>query len=217
MLILFIHTEIYAKIYKYTDSKGITHYSDQPFYSEINDYSTSYKDEIIELECIDCAEERFFDNIIHHASTLFEIDPALIKAIIKVESDFNPRAVSHAGAKGLMQLMPKTAYEMEVINPFNPEENIVGGTKYFRYLLNRFDNDLKISLAAYNAGETAVIKNGGVPGYKETKEFITKVMKYYNYYKKYLMSKDRIIQYVDENNIIHITNTSGPFLESIYP
>lgn len=213
-LLMLYSCPILAKIYKYKDSNGVTHYSDRPFYLETTEYSTDDIGHIIQLEG---ADEIFLDKIIYRISRIYEIDPALIKAIIKVESDFNPTAVSRAGAQGLMQLMPLTAYNMKVSNPFDPEDNIIGGTRYFKYLLERFDNDLKISLAAYNAGETAVTKYGGVPRYKETREFIRKVIKYYRHYEKQIWSTENITQYLDENNILHITNTSGPFLRKIYP
>jgi soluble lytic murein transglycosylase len=114
-----------------------------------------------------------------------------------------------------MQLMPKTAYKMDVTDPFNPEENIFGGVKYFKYLLDRFDNNLEISLAAYNAGETAVLKYGGIPRYRETRQYVKKVIKQYTYYKNKRRPDDRVYLFVDDDNILHITNTSGPFLEGV--
>jgi len=201
-----------AKIYKYTDSNGITHYSDRPIYHDYVIYSDDTDEDYSEL---DSANEIFLDRIINRASRIFDIDSTLIKAVIKVESDFNPRAISRAGAKGLMQLMPKTAYEMDVTDPFDPEENIFGGTKYLRYLLDRFENNLEISLAAYNAGETAVIKCGGIPGYRETKNYVRKVLKQYQHYKGKKRPDDRVYLFVDDDNVLHITNTSGPFLGRI--
>lgn len=214
---------LHAKIFKYTDSKGVVHYSDQPFYNETAIYMEQDAEEIMGLDYINCAKERSFDEIIYKASSIFEIDPALLKAIIKVESDFNPTAVSRAGAKGLMQLMPNTAFDMDVYDPFDPEDNILGGTRYFKYLLKKFSNNLKISLAAYNAGETAVNRTGGIPSYRETREFVKRVIKYYEIYKglmekeiqQYSLPKDGIIQFVDENNIIHITNRPGRYLKRV--
>lgn len=213
-VIVFFPYPIRAKIYKYTDSNGVTHYSDRPFYIDYCTYSQNSKGYIIQS---DKADEMFLDRVITRVSGIFDMDPALIKAVIKAESDFNPTAVSRAGAKGLMQLMPQTAYSLDVKDPFDPEDNIIGGTRYLKYLLNKFDNNLKISLAAYNAGETAVIKNGGIPRYKETRGFIRKVMKYYAHYKTQIWLNDGVSQFVDKNNILHITNTSGPFLEKISP
>ncbi|MGA1839123.1 MAG: transglycosylase SLT domain-containing protein [bacterium] len=211
LLWIFFPHRIGAKVYKYTDSNGVTHYTDRPVYHDFHIYSEDYDD----YDEIDSVNEIFLDRIINRVSRVFNIDSNLIRAIIKVESNFNTRAVSRAGAKGLMQLMPKTAYKMDVSDPFNPEENIFGGVKYFKYLLDRFDNNLEISLAAYNAGETAVLKYGGIPKYRETRQYVKKVLKQYSYYKSKRRPDDRVYLFVDDDNILHITNTSGPFLEGI--
>jgi soluble lytic murein transglycosylase len=111
------------------------------------------------------------------------VDPSLIKAVIKAESDFNKEAVSRKGAQGLMQLMPGTANAMKVQNPFNPEENIFGGTRYLSLMLERFKNNKRLALAAYNAGPEEVETHKGVPPFPETKSFIRKVLDYYKQYK----------------------------------
>jgi membrane-bound lytic murein transglycosylase MltF len=108
------------------------------------------------------------------------VDPALVEAIIRVESDFNPRAVSPKGAMGLMQLMPGTAALYGVSNPFDPQENLAGGIRYIRDLLRYFGGDLPRALAAYNAGETAVLAYGGLPPYRETREYVKKVLARYH-------------------------------------
>ncbi len=102
------------------------------------------------------------------------MDPALVEAIIAIESDFNPRAISPKGALGLMQLMPQTASRYGVSNPFDPQENLTGGTRYLKDLLRRFDGDLPRALAAYNAGETAVLMYRDLPPYRETREYVQK-------------------------------------------
>jgi len=107
------------------------------------------------------------------------VDPELIRAIIKVESDFNPFAISVKGAQGLMQLMPATAQELKVANPFHPEQNIQGGVRYLRYLLDLFGGDLVLALAAYNAGENAVLRYRSVPPFPETRAYIQKVLSLY--------------------------------------
>ncbi len=114
----------------------------------------------------------------------YNIDPNLIKAIIRAESGFDRYAVSEKGAKGLMQLMPATAREMRVSDPFNPEQNIAGGVRYLRKLLHMFNGDLVLSLAAYNAGPNQVKRAGGVPGISETKRYIKRVLSYYERYGK---------------------------------
>ncbi|PHR29754.1 MAG: lytic transglycosylase [Desulfotalea sp.] len=124
-----------------------------------------------------------YDYDIKRIARRYRIDPPLIKAIIHVESDFNHRAVSSHGAQGLMQLMPATARELRVSNPFNPRENIEGGTRYFRKMLDNFKGDLILSLAAYNAGPGRVARAGGVPQIKETRRYVNKVLKRYRAYK----------------------------------
>jgi soluble lytic murein transglycosylase-like protein len=123
-----------------------------------------------------------YDLEIRRVSRLYNVDPSLIKAIIHTESDFDDQAVSRSGAQGLMQLMPATARELRVTNPFDPWENIDGGTRYFRSLLDIFNEDLVLSLAAYNAGPGLVTRTGGVPEIAETKHYIKKVLKRYKVY-----------------------------------
>lgn len=114
--------------------------------------------------------------LIDKYSEKYNIDKNLVKAVVKQESGFNPRAVSHAGAMGLMQLMPSTAKGLGVRNPFDAEQNIAGGTKYLKNLINKYDS-VKLGLAAYNAGSGAVNKYGGVPPYRETQNYVNKIMK----------------------------------------
>lgn len=125
-----------------------------------------------------------FDELIIEAADRYEVDPALVKAIIMAESGYNPKAVSSRGAKGLMQLMPRTAKALGVEDCFDPKHNINGGVKYLRKLLDRFDGDVRLSLAAYNAGAANVWRHKGVPPYKATRFYIEKVFKYYMRFKK---------------------------------
>jgi len=124
-----------------------------------------------------------YDRLIHYYGVRYNIDPHLIRAVIRTESAFNPTAVSKKGAQGLMQLMPATAKELKVRNPFDPEENISGGTRYLRSLLDTFQQDLRLALAAYNAGPTIVRKVWAVPEYPETVQYINRVLNYYRAYK----------------------------------
>ena len=107
------------------------------------------------------------------------LHPALVNAVIKAESDFDPMAVSRAGAVGLMQLMPQTAVRLEVTNPYDPEENIGGGTRLLRQLLDRFEGNLPLALAAYNAGESRVERYRTLPPIEETRQYVSRVLKYY--------------------------------------
>ncbi|MBW1636931.1 MAG: lytic transglycosylase domain-containing protein [Deltaproteobacteria bacterium] len=128
-------------------------------------------------------DSRVYDKDIASVSRRYNVDQHLIKAIISTESAFNHRAVSRRGAKGLMQLMPATARELRVYNPFNPQENIDGGTRYFKSLLKTFGGDVKLSLAAYNAGPGQVLRANGIPPIPETVRYVKKVLRQYRIYK----------------------------------
>ena len=128
--------------------------------------------------------ERSFQPIIQRAALRYDIDPALVKAIIMAESEYNPRAISVKGAKGLMQLMPVTAKSLGVNDVFNPEQNIHAGVRYFKSLLKQFDGDVKLALAAYNAGSRNVRHYKGIPPFKDTKRYLKKVYRYYEFYKE---------------------------------
>lgn len=119
-----------------------------------------------------------FDSIVKKCAKENNIDESIIKAVIKAESGFNSQAKSPVGALGLMQLMPSTAKGLGVDNPLNPEQNIAGGTKYLKGLINRFDGRLDLAIAAYNAGPGAVQKYGGIPPYKETQNYVKRVLDY---------------------------------------
>ncbi len=121
-----------------------------------------------------------YHRIINKKSDKYRIESSLLKAVITVESNWNSNAVSHAGAMGLMQLMPTTAHDLNVTNPFNPEDNIDGGAKYLRYLLDKFNGNLSYALAAYNAGPTRVKRHRGIPPIKETQQYVKRVLSVYN-------------------------------------
>lgn len=124
-----------------------------------------------------------FAKIIRSTSERYGVDPHLVRSIIKVESDFNPRARSPKGARGLMQLMPATARQHNVVNIYNPKENIEGGVRHLRLLLDHFRGEIPLTLAAYNAGVKAVKKYGGVPPFGETRRYVRRVLAYYRGYR----------------------------------
>jgi len=124
--------------------------------------------------------KNIYDKIITQMATKYKVDFNLIKAVIAIESSYNKNAVSPVGAQGLMQLMPMTAKRFSVSNSFDPKQNIEGGTKYLKFLLKLFDGDIELVLAAYNAGEGAVKKYNGIPPYRETKNYVPKVLNTYN-------------------------------------
>ncbi len=119
------------------------------------------------------------DDIIMAAAQRHGVDVNLVRSLIKVESNFNPRAISNKGAMGLMQLMPRTARELGVANPFDPAQNVDGGVRHFKGLLQDFHGDIQLSLAAYNAGAGAVARNGGVPPYTETRNYVNRITRMY--------------------------------------
>jgi len=132
--------------------------------------------------------DRLFDPIIFQAASRHHVEPALVKAIIMAESGYNSKATSNKGARGLMQLMPATAEMLGVEDYYHPEDNINAGVKYFKQLLNQFDDDVELALAAYNAGSGRVREYQGVPPYKATQEYIKKVFEYYEFYKEQMSS-----------------------------
>ncbi len=182
MLVLFTGLEAYADIYKYISDDGTVYFTNAPMdrngsvvvrekrsYQRSNkQYSNAYVD------------REGFHNMAEEKARQHNIDPQLIKAVIKAESNWNPDAVSSKGAQGLMQLMPSTASIMGVSNPFNPEDNIDGGIRYLKYLLQKFNGNLTLALAAYNAGPKLIERIKSVPPIPETITYVNRVINYYS-------------------------------------
>lgn len=168
----------FADVYMYIDSSGVLNFTDVPTSS---DYKVYIKERPQKIDRQYSMQE--YDDIIRKAQKKHGVEFSLIKAVIKVESDFNPRVVSKKGAKGLMQIMPGNFELLSVSDPFNPLENIMGGVFYLKRLLKRYENKLPLALAAYNAGPEAVDKYKQIPPYEETQNYVRKVMKIYNQYK----------------------------------
>jgi hypothetical protein len=153
-----------------------------------------------------------YETIIEKYAAQYNIDPALISSLISAESDFNTKAVSGKGAGGLMQLMPETASRLGVKDVFDPEQNIRGGVQHLRYLLDTFDNDLSLSLAAYNAGENLVQRLGRIPDFKETHDYVRSITKKYGrkevaYTQEPAARKPATFRWIDENGVLHLQDT----------
>lgn len=168
-------------IYKGVDDEGVLHITDNPSNDRKMQWIRVYKAKRILISPM--IDVKKYDYLISKAADKFNLDSALIKAIIKAESNFNHRAVSPVGAQGLMQLMPKTASSLKVDDSFHPEKNIEGGARYLRYLLNIYKGNLSLALAAYNAGEGAVAKyHYNIPPYRETQNYVKRVLSFYREY-----------------------------------
>ena len=179
LAVLFYCAPLYAAdgYYTYRDNKGVIHFSN--FYSD-----KRYKPMNAQQKSRPLFTVERIEKIIRSAAYRHAVDPKLVKAVVKVESDFNPGAVSRAGAQGLMQLMPETSRELNVSNPYDPYQSIDGGVRHLKKMLSFFKGDLKLALAAYNAGKTTVLRYKGIPPYKETKNYVKKVLTYYNQYRR---------------------------------
>jgi soluble lytic murein transglycosylase-like protein len=172
-----------AKIYTYLDAQGLRHYTDVPDNSRYRLLDLSPQDRTVSGDRYDAlllAKATQYDSIIEHAAISSAVEPNLLRAVIVVESGFNSRAVSKRGAVGLMQLMPATATRFGVSNPYDPRQNVHAGARYLKFLIDRFGNDIRLALAAYNAGEDAVERNGGqIPPFYETQVYVPRVLKIY--------------------------------------
>lgn len=180
-----------ADIYKYVDAYGRVYLTDRPEHGGYKrlvrtwkGWSQSRGAASINYRLLEANRRRFSESIARAARSR-ELPTALVHAVITAESAYDPNAVSSAGAVGLMQLMPQTAARYGVQDRRDPVANITGGTRYLRYLLGLFDNDLVLAIAAYNAGENAVIEHGRrIPPYEETQTYVKRVLKYYDDYRK---------------------------------
>ncbi len=174
-----------ADIYTYTDANGVVHYSNVPpgRQSGVRRIRTSSPapEPRGGQPPRDSSPDRYtrYDAYIREAAALYRLPVSFIRAVIKVESNYNPGVVSSAGACGLMQLMPMTSVRMGVTDPFEPRQNILGGARLLRILANHFNGDLVLTIAAYNAGEGAVMRYRGIPPYEETQRYVRRVLRWY--------------------------------------
>ncbi|MFH1573781.1 MAG: lytic transglycosylase domain-containing protein, partial [Acidobacteriota bacterium] len=197
----------------YVDQNGIRTLSNIPPSSAVTKLQVSgvlVRPSLASLPSIPGASPAL-DSIIEQYAREYQLDPDLLRSIIKTESGFNAKAVSPKGAQGLMQLMPATAERLGVKNPFDPEQNVRGGARHMRTLLDTFDNDLTLSLAAYNAGENLVQRLGRIPNYRETQDYVRTVTRLYG--KKEMAESGpaapppvQMFRFWDRNGVLHLTN-----------
>jgi soluble lytic murein transglycosylase len=191
----------YAEIFKYIDRDGAIHYTNTPTYATSTDVSlpplteATFQRYFPRCTATQGFQPGFFPRLsklpnqavydphIKMTCKLYGLDCNLVRAMILAESGFNPQAVSPKGAMGLMQLMPDTSRDLGVLNPFDPQQNIDGGARYLRMMLDQFGNDTALALAAYNAGPEAVTKHGGIPPFDETQIYVKTVMDFYDRYR----------------------------------
>jgi soluble lytic murein transglycosylase-like protein len=166
-------------IYAYTDTQGVTHFTNRP-HTDRRFKKVKMSDRVAPKR-YRAPHSRAYDLLIDDAAARQGIPPALVKAVIAAESAFDSGAVSRKGAKGLMQLMPDTALEVGVSDPFEPAQNVRGGTTYLRAMIDRY-GDVGRALAAYNAGPTTVDRYGGIPPFRETQDYVDRVLAYYRRY-----------------------------------
>jgi soluble lytic murein transglycosylase len=200
-LVLLGHEGYGQALYAYTDENGIRVFTNIAPEDAVRDLVVTGSPPSVSS----------LDDIIEKYARHYRLDPSLIRSIIETESGFNPEAVSPKGARGLMQLMPETAERLGVENSFDPEQNIHGGVRHFRSLLDTFNNDLALSLAAYNAGENLVQRLGRVPKIKETQDYIQSITKLYgkndlNAHNPQSVKYPQTFSFYDDSGVLNLTN-----------
>ena len=193
LLTLFISNEVMADIYKFTDTDGRVYYTDEPRHSLykriiksktfrypiLNNYNNNYN---AKVRTYTGANKKRFADLIEQAAYRHNVDAKLVHAVIQTESAYNSTAQSPKGAVGLMQLMPETARRFGVTDRNDPDQNVDGGTRYLKHLINMFNPNIDLAVAAYNAGENAVIRyNNSIPPYPETQNYVKQVLALYNH------------------------------------
>lgn len=174
-----------ADIYRYEDDEGIVHFTDAPTDKRFKIFMRDLKKDKelrTKLKFSASVNAAEYDQIIKAYADKYGVSASLIKAVIHAESGYNPNAVSSKGAGGLMQLMPDTARSLKVVDRFNPRDNVDGGVRYLRFLIDTFRGDISLALAAYNAGLSKVAKYGGIPPYNETRNYVNRVLSYMQTY-----------------------------------
>ena len=208
ILFFFLTLQVDTELFRYIDKDGIVYLTDTPPHSgyrsiTMNIPSKMSKKTLTPDKEIKNFSRYSFSDEIETIAYKYDIEPELITAIIEAESNFDPNATSPDGAMGLMQLMPKTAIAYMVENPYNPQQNLEGGTKYLHKLLNMFNGDLRLAIAAYNAGENTVKKYNGIPPFSETKKFVKKVTSIYH---SLIKNEKKVYRFVSSDGTITFTD-----------
>ena len=176
-----------ADIYRYVDEDDIIHFTDAPTDKRFKIFMRDFKKDKelrTKLRYASSVNPSEYEQLIKSCSEKYGVNQSLIKAVIHAESGYDPNAVSRKGASGLMQLMPETAKSLKVADRFNPKDNVDGGVKYLKFLLDTFRGDVSLAVAAYNAGLTKVAKYGGIPPYNETRTYVDRVLSYMKSYQE---------------------------------
>ena len=178
LLCLMLPSSSTADIYRYEDEEGVVHFTDAPTDKKFKIFMRDLrKDKELRTRIrIAARNPQEFEHLVSAASAKYGVSASLIRAVIMAESGYNPQAVSRAGAGGLMQLMPGTAKSLKVADRFDPKQNVDGGVRYLRFLLDTFKGDVSLALAAYNAGLSNVAKYGGIPPFEETRTYVNRVL-----------------------------------------
>jgi soluble lytic murein transglycosylase-like protein len=187
LFVVLMSGSVMADIYRYEDEEGIVHFTDAPTDKRFKIFMRDLrKDKELrtKLKYASSVNPTEFEQLIKNCSEKYGVNPSLVKAVIHAESGYNPNAVSSKGASGLMQLMPSTAKSLKVVDRFNPKDNVEGGVKYLRFLLDTFRGDVSLAVAAYNAGLSKVAKYGGIPPYNETRVYVSRVLSYMKSYQE---------------------------------
>ncbi len=208
MILIFNANPASSKIYQYTDSQGVLHLTNVPGkslpHSKPRKNTPRPQVKIPEGAIYECTPQEVI-KLIDILALSEGVDPILVRAVARAESGFNPKAVSPKGAIGVMQLMPETAARFNVNDIFHPEQNIRGGIRYLKYLTGLFPDDVKLAVAAYNAGEGRVINSRSIPPIEETVNYVDRVLQYYNRYKYNTVTRP-IKRFIDSSGHLHLTN-----------
>ena len=201
VLMLFLPIDVFSmEVFQYIDPSGTIHFTNVPTDPRYRKLKPSKKNLYLEKD-----HRQKIELFIEKEARGQGIEPALVKAVIRAESDFDSQAISSAGAQGLMQLMPATAADLQMGDPFNPEENIRGGVRYLRILLDLFERDLVLAVAAYHAGPGNVMRYGKIPPIEQTRLYVERVMRFYKLYSG------------KKNQSLSVYKETGPSGDTVYP